>query len=91
MQCNIKSTEYMSLHICFIPTEQPVECYADGFFTLYLASVRFWEGNPNYGNTWVLSEKFVIEVLLVLRQEPYIVQKPAFLATVLLEETQDVL
>lgn len=91
MHYNIKSTKYESLHICFIPTEQPVECYTDGFVMLYLASVHFWEGDPNHGNTWVLSGKFVIEVLSVLIQEPCIAQKTAFPAIVVLEDTQDIL
>lgn len=86
MQYNIKYTKYKSLHICFIPTEQPVECYTDGFVMLYLASVCFWEGDPSHCNTWVLSENFVIKILSVLRQEPYFAQKTAFLATVLVEE-----
>lgn len=50
MQYNIKSTKYKSLHICFIPTEQPVECYTEGFFMLYLVSVCFWEGDPSHHN-----------------------------------------
>lgn len=86
MQYNIKSTKYKSLHICLIPTEQLVECYTDGSVMLYLTSVCFWEGDPSHRNTWVLSEKFVIKVLSVLKQEPYFSQKTAFLATVLVEE-----
>lgn len=39
----------------------------------------------------LLSDNLVLEILSVLRQEPYVAQKTAFLATALLEEMQDVL
>lgn len=46
MQYNIKYIKYKSLHICFIPDEQPVKCYTDGFVMLYLASVCSGKQTP---------------------------------------------